>query len=112
MLRGSQRGERHAAADSRSGAATRYKRGGPAEYESAGPVLSMAGQPATYSSISARTRFFTSSSAYDASTAARARSATPDSSRSSRSAAISYSLFRSVPNIGGSSELIVIVTPA
>ncbi len=67
---------------------------------------------AAYASISASTRARTSSSAYDACTAARARSAMPASSRSSRSAAMAYSWLRLVPNIGGSSELIVTVTPA
>ena len=54
----------------------------------------------------------TSSSANDARTAVRARSATPASSRPSSSAAISYSRFSVVPNIGGSSEFTVTVTPA
>ena len=70
------------------------------------------GRSRTKSAISSRRLCFTSSGAYDASTAARARSAIPCSSRPSRSAAISYSRFSVVLNIGGSSELIVTTTPA
>ena len=52
------------------------------------------------------------SEANEACTAARARSATPCSSRSSSRAAMAYSWFRSVPNIGGSSLFTVTGTPA
>ncbi|ADD44418.1 monooxygenase FAD-binding protein [Stackebrandtia nassauensis DSM 44728] len=68
--------------------------------------------PWVYSSISARNADFDASSMKDTSTAFFASEATPSTSRSSSRTATAYSLLRSVPNIGGSSLLIVTVTPA
>ena len=68
--------------------------------------------PSTSACISAHSSAFDVSSRNAARTAALARSRTPSSSRSSSSAAISYSRFSVVPNIGGSSLFTVITTPA
>ena len=88
---------------------------GPAPYEVAGPNTFPAAQPAGRRRRRSRRGSAPSrrSGANDARTRGRAPGRRrPASSRSSRSAAISYSRFRVVPNIGGSSELIVTDTPA
>ena len=91
----------------------RYKGVGPAGYEPAGPLhSSAAAQPRRRRRSRRAARLHVRRRHNDARTAARARSATPASSRSSRSAAISYSRLSVVPNIGGSSELTVTTTPA
>src|SRR5262249_58470890 len=96
----------------RSRHVARSNGGGPATYEIAGPDAFLGRQARAYSSISASIEVLRSSGANDARTAARARSVTPPVSRSSSRAAISYSWLSVVPNIDGSSEFTVIVTPA